>query len=311
MLKISVITWDGNFRESDHTIRSFGDQNFKNNEYELIWVDFYQSNNQIKETISQYSNAKLLTLNHPYDEPWHLGLCINAGVELSLGELLVIPDGDIAVDRNILQYIWDSHQYHRDLALYFQRYDEIGETRVKERIAFSYLEKNCRLTNPENYSGCLTLSRYNFENVNGYETHSAFAGSGCQAIELYTRLRNSGMAIKWSPDKKVYHPWHQGSGEPMQDDRKTLRMARYRYSWIIPYSGLEQSWIVNCRNFSGSRVADILECEKFLETIPVVDLNYYSSLVSLNNGGIVDKKKLLSRAKRRFSNFIYSNNKRK
>ena len=62
-MKISVVTWDASFRESFHTVDSFGQQNFPKNSYEFIWVDYYDNKNPILlNTINKYSNFRLLNL---------------------------------------------------------------------------------------------------------------------------------------------------------------------------------------------------------------------------------------------------------
>src|SRR5690606_36152166 len=107
------------------------------------------------------------------------------------------------------------------------------------------LEKNCKLTNPTNYAGCLVLHRQMFEQIRGYEEHSAFSGPGINGMETYTRLRNCGASIKWG-DAKIYHPWHEstGSSSASAEERKMLAELASRYHWIIPYAGITQSWIV-------------------------------------------------------------------
>lgn len=273
-MRISVITWDANFREHTHTIDFFAKQEFAQADFEVIWVDFYSSNNRVRQKIEGYPNVRLVTLENPPDTAWHLGRCINAGVKASSGGLLVIPDGDIVVEPDFLYYIWQVHQEIQDLVLYFPRYDEPQQAGSNQsRNSISYLQQHSVLRVATNYAGCLSLRREIFERIKGYETHAAFAGSGINGMETYIRLRNAGMPIKWTPDKKIYHPWHQNTGLPGHNDKEALWHARYQHPWIIPYGGLRQSWIVHCRELSVDKVADETACDRYLGCMPQVDLD--------------------------------------
>jgi hypothetical protein len=285
-MKISVITWDADFRENTHTIDCFCQQDFPEGDFEFIWVDFFDSNNLVREKIGRYPHATLLPLKNLQDTPWHIGKCINTGVMSSSGKVLVICDGDIMVGRDFLSYVWQSHQNYEDLVVYFRRYDELEEDRVNQGSpTISYLKKKTQLMNPTNYGGCMTLKRKNFEIIRGYETHSAFSGPGCQSLETYTRLLNAGMAIQWARGKKIYHPWHANSGLPGHADGKALKFAQLDYPWIIPYAGIEQSWIVHCRKLSEDFIANTVACEKHLKEMPLIDLNYYSKFCSIAKPG--------------------------
>ena len=278
-MKISVITWDGDFRENTHTIDYFCQQDFPEGDFEFIWVDYYNSNDFVRKKIEKYHNARLLSLENSEKTPWHLGECINEGVRVSSGKILVIPDGDIVVERDFLSYVWQSHQNYEDLILYFRRYDELKNDRVNQGFpSISYLQQKTQLMNPTNYGGCLSLRRKNFEIIRGYETHSVFSGPGCQGLETYTRLLNAGMAIKWAQGKKIYHPWHANSGVPGHADSKSLKLAHLDYPWIIPYAGIKQSWTVHCRKLSEDFIADAVTCEKYLKEMPVIDLDSYKKL---------------------------------
>lgn len=283
--------WDGNFREFTHTITFFANQDFPKDDYELIWVDYYDSNSEVKKMISQYSNFRLLTLNNLPSSLWHLGVCINEGVSNSHGDILVIPDGDIAVEEDFLSYVWKEHQRNNNLALYFQRFDEPKHTScTKSRKNVEYLKQNCELKNANNYGGCLTLRKKTFELIKGYETHSVFAGPGMSHKETYTRLKNAGIDIRWAKEKKVYHPWHPntlGSGftEDLKKTIADLKWSRGIYPWINP-ARVNQSWIIHSRDVNLDYKADLFMCDKFLESMP----NINAGLFKLMNEFFMSKK---------------------
>ena len=275
-VKISVITWDGSFREHMHTIDAFCNQDFPQSEFEFIWVDFYSSSQRVRQKIGKYGNARLMTLDRSDGEEWHLGECLNAGVKNSSGELLVIADGDIVVEPDFLTYVQQSHEKHDDLALFFRRYDEPQHASCDaSRSSTDYLKHVCKLTNSTNYAACLSLKRRDFDRVKGYETHRTFSGAGANGLEIYNRLRNAGMVVKWASDKRSYHPWHSASGSVRHDDVSALRLARQRYNWIIPNVIPEQSWIIHRRGLSVATVADAEECDKYLSEIPEINMEFY------------------------------------
>ena len=283
-MKISIIVWDANFREYTHTIDFFARQNFAKNNYEFIWVDFYNSNDRIRKKIDGYSNTRLVSLGNLPDTLWHLGTCINEAVKISSGELIVIPDGDIAVEPDFLSYVWDAHQKYQDLILYFKRYDEPKHAASEQsHSSIPHLQQHARLTNPTNYAGCLSLKRKNFERINGYETHEVFSGPGINGMETYIRLRNAGMAIKWAPEKKIYHPWHPSSGSTGHGDDmvSALNLAKISYPWIYPYAGIKQSWIIHRRKLSGETLANEETCEKSLMHMPYINMERLLKLAKI------------------------------
>ncbi len=273
-MKISIITWDANFREKLHTIDCFANQSFDKAEFEFIWVDFYNSNDKVREKINQYENCRLLTLGHSPDESWHLGKCINEGVKASTGELVVLPDGDILVASDYLASINEFHDNQRDLLLYCRRYDESeSEDPTQSSVDIQDLESRTKLLNPLNYAGCFSLAKELFQSLGGHEEHEAFSGPGMNAYELYIRARNSSASVKWF-NKKIYHPWHASTGISSVEDRERsrLKVAREYYPWINPYSGLSQSWVSHCREMNLDTVASVSNVEQYLSDMPEVKL---------------------------------------
>ena len=308
---ISVITWDAKFREFHHTVDFFANQEFAHDDYEFIWVDFYSSDKHLLNKLKQYSNTKLVTLENTYKTPWHMGKCINAGVSMASGDLLVIADGDIAVEQDFLSYVLSSHVGHDNLALYFKRYDEPQNASCKEsHISIDHLRANTELTNPTNFAGCLTIKRENYGLVNGFENHDLFSGPGGNGLEMNTRLRNAGIAVKWAADKKIFHPWHSGSGSTKKEkEREALRLAHQKFDWIIPYSGLEQSWVIYRRSIEGDILADENVCDRYIEQIPPINLEFYVDLV--NRLKEEDFAKCFKKIEKKLNNYMYDNKSQK
>jgi hypothetical protein len=225
-IKISVITWDGGFRENFHTVDFFSSQTFSKDAYEFIWVNYYSDvAAELKDKVGNMGNGRTICLNG--EGEWHLGKCLNEGIRQSRGELIIIPDGDIVVEPNLLEETWETHGRIDDLVLYFRRWDELEAGRAKDK-SLQHLRQVTKLRGPNNYGGCLTIKRPCLAYVKGYEEHPVFAGSGASGRELYTRLKNAGFPIMWHPTHKLYHPWHSGTlGGPREDIRREQQF------WVI------------------------------------------------------------------------------
>lgn len=238
--------------------------------YEFIWADFYDGTERIRRKMqASPSNMRLQALDHDAGEPWHLGTCLNEGVARSSGDVLVIPDGDIAVEPDLLEFVWDRMEGNSNRVLYFRRYDEPeAASGPNSRSDIEHLKRHGTLVNPTNYAGCLVLHRSTFNRVCGYETHDAFAGPGISGKELYIRLRNAGCSIQWVREKNVYHPWHPSTGSSGHDEVARLWDLVSDYPWLIPYAGVDQSWIVHRREKDVAVEADAEACEALLDDAP-------------------------------------------
>ena len=170
---ISVIMVDGSFRESFHSIDFFGRQTLSPDDYELIWVEYYDKVNPLlAEKISRYPNFRFITLNR--DGLYHSSYCFNAGIRESRGELLVIPDADVVVEADFLETIWREHQKNEELVTYCYRYDEPQEAHRSD-WDLEHLRRVCKLGHTPNYGACVSVRKKWLLEINGYEQHPVFA----------------------------------------------------------------------------------------------------------------------------------------
>ncbi len=242
-MKISVVMVDGGFRERYHAVDSFCDQDLPLSEYEVIWVEFYDKVSPVlREKQQQYRNFRVVTLNRTGE--YHSSFCFNRGIVESRGELLVIPDADVLVERNFLRDVAEEHRQCEDLAMYIYRYNEMKEDH-REDIDMNRLRAVCRLTGPTNFGGCLTVRKRWLLQINGYEQHPVF-GSGFHAngADVAGRFRVLGLKIKWHPQLKLYHPYHDLTLTHMETSyNKQLRFIEWRrrkLQWLA-YQGIDQA----------------------------------------------------------------------
>ena len=286
---ISIVTWDANFRENLFTVDSFFNQNIDTDIFEFIWVDYYNSNRNVANKIKNYPRAKLITLDNPASDQWHIGKCINAGVKNSSGDIILLIDGDIIVDDNFLEHINKVYKVGNEFVTYFRRYDEsIGNSAVDSKVQIKKMGKIFHLLSVDNFAGCAAVPRNLFQAINGYETHPAFAGPGMIAKEFYVRMKNFGAPIRWDRNKNVYHPWHPntlGSGfqKELKEQIKILKWAKIDYPWLNP-GRIEQSWIIHNRIKNLSYKSNENECANFLKHLPILlEPNLYKKYTFIAN----------------------------
>lgn len=205
---ISVIMVDGSFRESFHAVDFLASQTF--DDFELRWVEYYDDVDPVlQRKLAGHSNFHAVTLDR--SGVYHSSYCFNAGIRASTAELLVITDGDVAVESDFLQGVWDEHAENEKLVMYVHRHNEPRAQHVPE-VSLEHLRAVATVTNPENYGGCLTVRKKWLLAINGYEEHWAFSrGEHANGRDVFTRLKNLGLHIQWHPELKLYHPWHPGT----------------------------------------------------------------------------------------------------
>lgn len=205
--RISIIMVDGGFRESYHAIDFFCTQTFPRDDFELLWVEYgSQIHPKLAETVAKYPNARIITLGRT--DAYHPSYCFNAGITQARAELLMIPDGDLVCEPDLLQRVWDEHQTNDKLVMYLYRYEE-EEAEHQEVITLEHLRRIGKLRSPQNFGACLTVRKKWLLEINGYDQYRVFhTGFHANGRDVNVRLKNLGLHIMWHPDIKLYHPWH-------------------------------------------------------------------------------------------------------
>lgn len=209
--KISVVMVDGSFRERFESIDYFGRQHLPRADYELIWVEYYdRSPADLTERLRRYPNFRHITLGRTGE--YHSSYCFNHGILEARGEIICIPDADVIVEPNFLQTVWRDHAANDQLVEYFHRHNE-PESEHREPIELDHLKRVCRITNPANHGACVTVRKKWLLEINGYDQHPLFAtGFHANDKDVYARLNNLGLLVRWHPTTKLYHAWHPNTG---------------------------------------------------------------------------------------------------
>ena len=226
MIKVSVIMIDGQFREHTYGAEYFSKQDLPNEEYEVIWVEFYS---KVPESVRAQKKVKVITLNNPDDKMYHSSWCFNKGIAEAKGDLIVIPDADQIVEPNFLSSLLKIHSNYDRLVVYPYRYDEVKQGDLKS-LDIAELKQKCKLKNSLNYGGCLSVRKKWLLEINGYENHKIFeSGFHANGLDVYTRFKNLGLAIMWAPDLKLFHPWHANTLAPAEEYKIQQALINWRF----------------------------------------------------------------------------------
>ena len=233
---------DGGFREQIFGAEYFCKQDFPANEYEIIWVEFY---NKTHPGLKKYPGIKVKALNN--DGVYHSSYCFNHGIKEAKGDILVIPDADVMVEKDFLSTVYEEHRKNHELVIYFYRFCQENKFFNYNDLSFEFIKQTSKFleSNIDNYGGCLSVRKKWLLKIGGYEQHRAFAtGNHGNGKDVYTRLKNLGLYVKWHPRKYLYHPWHQGTGGVGADKRRNKwqqEIIKYRATHLMTtvFEGLE------------------------------------------------------------------------
>ena len=245
---VSVICWDASFREHFSAIECIFEQDLPADRYELIFVEFYQeASPQVRKLLEGRPNARISVLGnpHPGRENEHLiGACVNEGIRLARGDLIVVPDADVLFERDFLSEVVRQHEHCEELALYFYRVNEPDTERPVERT-IEAIRAVGSIGYSENYGACLTVRKKWLEANNGYEEDPLWRGYCSVDQDVARRLKTLGLCIKWHPSKFLYHGYHIGTGDPDPASRERVYVqrrvyeARARQMVTLPDKGMD------------------------------------------------------------------------
>ena len=140
--------------------------------------------------------------------------------------------------------------------VYPHRYDEMKKGDL-ENFEFDELEKKCKLKNPLNYGGCLSVRKKWLLEINGYEQHKIMeSGFHANGADMYTRFKNFGLAIMWATDLRLYHPWHANTlvnADEYQIQNELINW-RFRNLEYLAINGIESE--KNTKNFNETAFMD-------------------------------------------------------
>ena len=236
---------DGSFREYFHAIRAFGEQTMPYDEYEILWMEYYDSvKPELANMVKSIPNARIMNLNRK--DEYHSSYCFNHGIMAAQGELIVIPDADVVVEHEFLERLLTLHAEDEKLVMYNYRFNEMKTDHV-EPVTLEHLRKVCVLTHPSNWGGCVATRKWWFMHVNGYERHPIFAtGDHGNDFDMFTRFKALGLHVCWSPDPmlRIYHAWHPRTLVYAYSHKLQAIVTRHRAKTLMfmAYNGIDPQY---------------------------------------------------------------------
>ena len=114
--------------------------------------------------------------------------------------------------------------------------------------------------------------------INGYEQHKIFeSGFHANGMDIYSRFKNFGLAIMWTPAVKLYHPWHPFTLVPAEQYNVQLRFIEWRAKNLqyLAINGISER--LNDKKFN-----DEIFMHKFDKTKKMPKMNLFNRLLRKN-----------------------------
>jgi hypothetical protein len=229
--KVSIILIDWGVRESFHSLHYLNRQTVGRDDYELIWLEFYDHKPEAlrRTALDAGTDAPLLdrwlTLGYPRDLLFHKHRLYNAGVLLARGDVCVICDSDAMFTPTFIEKIVQAFAgrpnsvVHLDEvrntnpAFYPFNHPTVGQVLGEGVINWRGhttlgLDDSPDMIHHANYGACMAAWRKDLLAVGGADEHLDYLGYVCGPYELTFRLAHYGREEHWLRDEYLYHTWH-------------------------------------------------------------------------------------------------------
>lgn len=233
--QVSFILLDWSCRESFHFLDYINLQTVPRENYEVIWIEFYDRRSpEIRAGLEKSEQTKA----HPWVDKWivmdmpkelyyHKHLMYNIGIALSQSPIITICDSDALLQNDFVETIIKSFEEDPDIVLHMDEvrnndrkfhpfnYPDIeevigeGAINFKDGTTTGLLDEVDPL-HTRNYGACMCARREDIIAIGGADEHTDYLGHVCGPYELTFRLQNIGKKEIWHPSHLLYHVWHPG-----------------------------------------------------------------------------------------------------
>jgi hypothetical protein len=233
--KVSVVLVDWSCRESFHILRYLSDQTVPRDQYELIWIEYFQRKapsiqKWLEESIASGKPPildKWIVMEMPTQVYYHKHLMYNVGIVASRGNLLTICDSDAVAGQTFVESIINAFEKDKNIVLHMDQlrnmdkrfypfnYPSIQEIRRTKCLnscdgkPIGLVDRSAPLHLP-NYGACFSAIRKDLIAIGGADEHIDYLGHICGPYEMTFRLVNAGRTEIWHQDEWLYHLWHPG-----------------------------------------------------------------------------------------------------
>lgn len=233
---VSFVLLDWHCRESFHSLDYLAEQTVDRDDYEIIWIEFYQRRAaELDKKLADYSARgrpapiDLWTIiGMDRSLYYHKHLMYNIGIVQSRGDIVVICDSDAMFPPDFVETVITTFRENPNSVVHF---DEVRNAR-EEFYPFNYpsfeevlgpgvinwrdgktngLWDTADPLHTRNYGACFCARRTDLIAIGGADEHLDYLGHVCGPYELTFRLVNKGLREIWHDQVFIYHTWHPGS----------------------------------------------------------------------------------------------------
>jgi glycosyltransferase involved in cell wall biosynthesis len=279
---------DWSVRESFHSLHYLNQQTVARDQYELIWLEFYNRKPlKLQETVfRQGKESPLLdqwiVAGYGADTIFNKHRLYNLGLLVSQGQYCVICDSDAIFTPNFVARVLEGFAQTPGAVLHL---DEIRNTDPRFH-PFAYpsidevlgpgcinwngnvsrgLDDSNDMLHSANYGACMAAAREDLLAIGGADEHLDYLGYICGPYDLTFRLANRGLTERWLRDEYLYHVWHPNEAGintdyqgPSDGQGMSLRSLEARATRRVePF--LENPWIRQARAGNALSVHDLLK----------------------------------------------------
>jgi len=226
--KVSVILTDWNVRESFHSLEYLNRQTCPRDDFELIWVEFYDRKAEPLQRMAGASGRPMLdqwiVLGYPPESLYHKHRAYNAGLLAASGDICVICDSDAMFRPTFIENVieaFDGTAYSavhidevRNLDRRFYPFNYPSFEEVMGPGCVNWLgSTTLGLWSEEdrlhraNYGACLAARRSELLAIGGADEHVDYLGCSSGPYEMTFRLLNRGRRERWLTNEYLYHTW--------------------------------------------------------------------------------------------------------
>lgn len=250
--RLSIVLVDWGVRESFHTIRALHQQTVPRDEYEVLWVEYYD---KLPGPVRQARADGLL------DDAVALGgtgmyfkhQAYNAGVLKASAPLVVIANSDDLMRPTFVDAVLQVFTNPPAPRVYLQldradnhershfpidaKYPGVPPAELWDRIIkgpgmyeFNHEKMLPRglveddephqadgITHLRDFGSCFAARRADILNFGGFDEHASYRSFWCGPYELAWRMRNAGWKEVWHPSECVLGVWHPWINKDVDD----------------------------------------------------------------------------------------------
>ena len=287
--KLSIILLDWSVRESFHSLHYLNQQTASRDEYELIWLEFYDRKPlKLQEMVFRQGKEHPLldqwvVAGYDADTIFNKHRLYNIGVLMSQGRFCVICDSDAIFTPNFVTKVLEGFSQTPRAVVHLDeirnadpRFHPFAYPSIDEIVGPGCINwtgtMSCGLAATEdvihsaNYGACMAAAREDLLAIGGADEHLDYLGYICGPYDLTFRLVNHGLTERWLRDEYLYHVWHPNESGintdyqgPNDGRGMSLRSLEAKATGRVePF--LENPWIRQTRAGGDLEVQHLLKC---------------------------------------------------